>query len=195
MIDDKALEEAAAYVRAGHSYREAEKAFGVGRMSVWRKVNGRQGGAGPSRARKAEGMVLPEVRGDGPVYPDVDPEDKDEVIRRLRLENDILRGLQEVLKGRALSSLTNREKTLLIDWLRANTDHTLRELTDSLRISKSSYEYQRRAIAAGDRYAWLRPLVREEFEAEGGARGYRRFARTAPMTSRPRRPTRSGSAT
>ena len=144
------------------------------RMTVWRWVSGRHDGPGAkSPARKGGAMELPRVEGEGPDYPDVDPEDKDELIRRLRLENDILRGMQEVLKSPALGCSTNREKALLIDWLRANTDHTLRELTDSLRISKSSYEYQRRAMAAGDRYAWLRPLVAEEFWAEGGVRGYR----------------------
>lgn len=120
-----------------------------------------------------QSVKLPEVEGDDPIYPDVDPEDKDEIIRRLRLENDILRGMQEVLKAPALGCLTNREKTLLIEWLRAKTDHLLKELIDFLKISKSSYEYQRKAIARGDKYAWLRPLVKDEFWAEGGVRGYR----------------------
>ncbi|MFR7797052.1 MAG: hypothetical protein ACLU37_01895 [Collinsella sp.] len=34
---------------------------------------------------------LPRVVGDGPTYPDIDPEDKDALIERLQLENDILR--------------------------------------------------------------------------------------------------------
>ena len=164
-----------AYVREGHSYREAEAAFGVARMTVWRMVNGRGGGA-PSRERRPKGMDLPEVVGDGPVYPDVDPEDKDALIERLRLENDILRGMHAVLKGRALGCSTNREKSLLIDWLRANTGRPLRELTASLRISKSSYEHwhhkalhprpSRREEVAGD-------VERAFREAGGCARGYR----------------------
>lgn len=144
------------------------------RMSVWRWINGCHDGPGakaPARERRA--VKIPKVEGDGPIYPDVDPEDKDEIIRRLRLENDILRGLHEVLKGRALSSLTNRQKTLLIEWLRAKTDHPLKELIAFLRISKSSYNYQRKALAKGDKYAWLRPLVIKEFWAENAARGYR----------------------
>ena len=148
---------------------------GPSRMTVWRWINGAHDGRG-ARVRTAtrrRRMELPEIVGDGPIYPDIDPEDKDAVIDRLRLENEFLRGLQEVLKGRALSSLTNREKTLLIEWMRANTGRPLKELTAFLRISKSSYEYQRKAISRGDRYGWLRPLVIEEFEAEGGARGYR----------------------
>ena len=159
----------------GASFRQISQRLAYpSRITVWRWVNGRHDGPGakaPARERRT--VKLPRVEGDGPIYPDVDPEDKDEIIRRLRLENDILRGMQEVLKAPALGCSTNREKALLIGWLRANTDHPLKELTASLRISKSSYEYQRRALEGGDRYAWLRPLVAEEFWAEDGARGYR----------------------
>ena len=111
-------------------------------------------------------------RGGEPAYSGFDG-DMDERVRQLELENDILRGLVEVLKGASLGRLTNREKTVLIDWLRQTTGRPLKELTASLKISKSSYEYQRAAIARGGKYEWLRPLVAEEFHAEGGARGYR----------------------
>ena len=121
-------------------------------------------------------MDLPEVVGDGPIYPDVDPEDKDEVIRRLRLENDILRGTQEVLKGRALGCSTNREKSELIEWLRANTGRPLRELTASLRISKSSYEHWHHKALHPE--PTRRESIADDVERvfrEGGrcARGYR----------------------
>lgn len=42
------------------------------------------------------------MEGDGPVYPDIGPEDKDALIARLTLENDILRGVSEVLTGGGL---------------------------------------------------------------------------------------------
>ena len=124
--------------------------------------------------READVAVADErlPRGDEPAYSGFDG-DMDERVRQLELENDILRGLVEVLKGASLDRLTNREKTVLIDWLRQTTGRPLKELTASLRISKSSYEYQRKAIARGDKYEWLRPLVAEEFHAEGGVRGYR----------------------
>ena len=145
------------------------------RMTVWRWVNGRHDGQGPEKGPFGDGRAQMEVRveDDGPVYPDIGPEDKDALIERLTLENDILRELHEVLKAPALGSLTNREKTLLIDRLRAKAKWSLRELTVSLGISKSSYEYWRKALARGEKYAWLRPLVAEEFEAEKGVRGYR----------------------
>ena len=161
----------------GLTYREiADELRPMSRMTAWRLVNGSHDGPGTGPRQTRPGrtqMKPPKVVGDGPDFPDVDPDDKDEIIRRLRLENDVLRGMHEVLKGRALGSLTNREKALLINWLRANAKWSLKELTSFLGISKSSYEYQRRALEAGDRYAWLRPLVAEEFEAEGGLRGYR----------------------
>ena len=102
-------------------------------------------------------MDLPEVVGDGPIYPDIDPEDKDAISDRLMLENAILRGTQEVLKGRALGCSTNREKSELIEWLRANTARPLGELTASLRISKSSYEYWRAHLGDADVRGLLRP--------------------------------------
>ena len=140
----------------GFSYREAASELGISRMTAWRLANGvsRRSEATGRRSRK---MELPRVEGDGPVYPDIDPEDKDALIARLQLENDILRGAQEVLKGRALGCSTNREKSLLIEWLRANTGRPLGGLTASLRISKSSYEYWRAHLGDADVRGLLRP--------------------------------------
>jgi len=165
---------------AGLSVREIERELaGPSRMSVWRWTAGAHDGPGarvkrPARRRRR--MELPEVVGDGPIYPDIDPEDKDAVIDRLLLENAILRGTQEVLKGRALGCSTNREKSQLVEWLRANTARPLRELTASLRISKSSYEYWRRKLRRPGRT--LREEIADDveriFREEGDcARGYR----------------------
>ena len=49
----------------------------------------------------------------------------------------------------------------------------MKELTDSLRISKSSYEYQRRSLSRPDKYAGLRVRVRDAFEGANRSRGYR----------------------
>ena len=159
----------------GFTYREVESRLGISRMTAWRLANGvRQ--ASRAMGRRSEKVELPKVEGDGPIYPDIDPEDKDALIARLQLENDILRGAQEVLKGRALGCSTNREKSELIEWLRANTGRPLRELTASLKISKSSYEYWRRKLQNPE------PTLREAiagdvervFREDGGcARGYR----------------------
>ena len=69
--------------------------------------------------------------------------------------------------------MTNREKALVINELRATTGRSLKELTVSLTISKSSCEYQRRALARPDKHAGLRVRVREIFEGANGSRDYR----------------------
>ena len=69
--------------------------------------------------------------------------------------------------------MSNMEKTVLINKLRLESDRPLRELTDSLRISKSSYEYCRAKLRAKDRHAQLRIDIRRIFDGAGGTRGYR----------------------
>lgn len=58
----------------------------------------------------------------------------EEKVRQLELENDILRGVVDVSKGASLGSLTNREKTILVEHLRQATGRRLSELTAFLRI-------------------------------------------------------------
>lgn len=67
-------------------------------------------------------------------------------MRQLELENGILRAAAKIFKAESPSAMTNREKALVINELRATTGRSSRELTGSLRISKSSYEYQRAAL-------------------------------------------------
>lgn len=78
--------------------------------------------------------------------------DKAERICQLELENDVLRGVVDLLKAESLEKLTNREKTLIIDSLRLKTEYPLKELTTFLKISKSSYEYQHKVILGPDKY-------------------------------------------
>ena len=96
-----------------------------------------------------------------------------EKVRQLELENDILRGAVDVLKAEGLNEMTNVEKTRLIDKLRLETGRPLKELTGFLRISKSSYEYCRKAMSAADKYAGVREQIVEIFDGANGRRGYR----------------------
>ena len=82
-------------------------------------------------------------------------------------------GAIDLLKAGSLDAMSNMEKTVLIDKLRLETDRPLRELTGSLRISKSSYEYCRAKLRAKDRHAQLRADIRRIFDGAGGRRGYR----------------------
>lgn len=69
--------------------------------------------------------------------------------------------------------MSSMEKTVLVDKLRLESDRPLRELTGSLRISKSSYEYCRAKLRAKDRHARLMIDIRRIFDGAGGTRGYR----------------------
>lgn len=137
------VERARALRGAGLTVMEITEILGgPGKTSVWRWIRDVRKPAG----RAGGGMDLPRLVGDGPDYPDIDPEDKDALIERLRLENAVLRAVQDVLKAESLDGMSNREKTLVIDRLRPAGKWSLRELTSSLGISKSSYEYQRREL-------------------------------------------------
>ena len=148
-------------------------ALGVSSAAIvynWARKSERDG----RRARMAdgtEGKPTP-VAGPGRSFDDFDG-DLAEKVRRLELENDILRGAVDLLKAEGLDTMTNMEKTVLINGLRQRTGRPLKELIGFLRISKSSYEYCRGAMAAGDKYAGIRAKVVSIFDAADGRRGYR----------------------
>ena len=159
--------EAMEMARGGASCREIAEALGIGSPDVvryWLK------GGGTKEARMGGRARTPE--GDEPAYAGFEG-GLEERIRQLELENDILRGAVDLLKAGSLGSMGNMEKTVLIDKLRLETDRPLRELTGSLRISKSSYEYCRAKLRAKDRHAQLRIDIRRIFDGAGGRRGYR----------------------
>lgn len=56
----------------------------------------------------------------------------EERMRQLEPEDDILRGVVEVLKAASLDALTNREKTPAMEHLRQTTGHALKDLNRSL---------------------------------------------------------------
>ena len=83
---------------------------------------------------------------------------------RLRLEYDILKKASEVLKkaeGINLQTISNREKAEVIDVLRDK--YRLKELLETLQISKSSYCYQENRIHGLDKYANLRTEIQAVF--------------------------------
>ena len=101
--------------------------------------------------------------------------DEAERIRQLELENDVLRGVVDLLKVGSLEKLTNAEKTLIVNNWRLKTGHPLREIIAFLKISKSSYEYQRSAMRRPDKYADLRKLINESFIAHDARWGSERI--------------------
>ncbi len=91
-----------------------------------------------------------------------------------KMEVAVWKGAAELVKkdpGIDPESLANKEKAILVGALRAT--FPLNDLLGYIELARSSYYYQEKALSAPDKYADLRMLVREEFEAECGARGHR----------------------
>ena len=97
-------------------------------------------------------------------------------IRRLQLEKDLLKKANELLKkelGIDRQHLTNREKTQLVDALRAA--YTLAELLCELDLPRSSYFYHRARLEVADKYAEVRQAMTDIFERNYRCYGYRRI--------------------
>jgi putative transposase len=97
-------------------------------------------------------------------------------IRRLQLEQDILKKANEIVKkdvGINRQRLTNREKTLLVDALRQTYD--LGELLKEVGLARSSYFYHRARLDIADRYVEVRRSLNEIFESNHRCYGYRRM--------------------
>jgi len=97
-------------------------------------------------------------------------------IRRLQLEQDLLKKANEIIKkdtGIDQQPLTNREKTQLIDALRQS--YSLTELLNGTSLARSSYFYHRRRLGVADKYAEVRRTMAEIFEHNHRCYGYRRM--------------------
>ncbi len=97
-------------------------------------------------------------------------------VYQLQLEKDVLEKAAEIIKkdqGISLKTLTNREKTQVIDTLR--NKYSLKELLSVFNMSKISYCYQANVIRRPDKYEKHRELIRSSFDASNGTYGYRRI--------------------
>jgi len=97
-------------------------------------------------------------------------------IKRLKLERDVLEVTAEIIKkdpGVAPKNLANKEKALLVDALR--NDHPLKDLLCCVKMSRSSYFYQRARLLAEDKYREVRHRIKDLFNENGGRYGYRRI--------------------
>ena len=97
-------------------------------------------------------------------------------IHRLRLQKDVLVEVAKVLKkdedGNP-QTLSNREKTIVIDVLRKS--FKLKDLLEVMELSKSSYFYQRTAQSKTDKYAQVKKQIIETFNRNYRCYGYRRI--------------------
>ena len=97
-------------------------------------------------------------------------------VQRLQMERDALEVAGIMLKkfgGIDLKTMSNREKTIVIDALRDK--YRLAELFEMLDISRSSYYYQHQVIAQPDRDDVFREPIRNAFTENYGEYGYRRI--------------------
>ena len=97
-------------------------------------------------------------------------------IRRLRLEQDLLKKANELLKkelGIDRQDLTNREKTQLVDALRST--YGLTELLHEAGLPRSSYFYHRARLDVADKYVDVRRVMADIFERNYRCYGYRRM--------------------
>ena len=95
-------------------------------------------------------------------------------IRRLRLEQDLLKKANELLKkdlGIDRRLLTNREKTQLVDALRPI--YTVAELLCEVSLPRSSYFYHRARLQVADKYVEARQAMTDIFERNYRCYGYR----------------------
>jgi len=97
-------------------------------------------------------------------------------IRRLQLEQDILKKANELLKkdlGINPLLLTNREKTQLVDALRST--YKLAELLCVVGLARSSFFYHLARLQAADQYAEVRLAMADIFQRNYRCYGYRRM--------------------
>jgi len=97
-------------------------------------------------------------------------------IRRLQLEQDLLKKANELLKkdlGIDQQLLTNREKTQLVDALRST--YKLTDLLSEIGLPRSSYFYHRARLEVTDKYVEVRRAMAGIFERNYRCYGYRRM--------------------
>lgn len=178
MYDRHKVEEALEALSLSFSIRQAAELVGASPSAVQARACGRlphERGAriGATGTRRKAAKVTDGKAGARGLY---DPPASGPLagLTPNQVENLLLRAVLDDLKGGGspLGSMSNRSKCELGERLRRATGLPLRCVTAFLRISKSSYEYHRARLGR-DRYAWLRPWVRELFAWMGGGRGYR----------------------
>jgi putative transposase len=146
--------------------------LGVSRPSLYNWKNQLLGhDAPPSMKRKQDSPPSPER---AELEQQVEALRQD--IRRLRLEQDLLKKANELLKkdlGIDQRPLTNREKTQLVDALRPT--YALPDLLREVGLPRSSYFYHRARLDAADKYLEVRRAMTGIFERNYRCYGYRRM--------------------
>ncbi|MBT1167319.1 IS3 family transposase [Bifidobacterium simiarum] len=167
------------FLRTGDA-RKAAGSVGCTVQSVyaWARRYREEGGMGLATGRDDVKPPAPGVA-DGDARDAGDVEALRRQVEALRLENAVMRETIRVLKADDPrldpSMLTNGERARVVDAIRG--EFGLARALDAMGLKRSTYYYERGAVAAGDRYAVLRARVTGLFEAGGRVWGYRRIHR------------------
>ena len=164
----------------GESIKYVSEDIGYSRASIyqWRKRYLKEGTLGLMNNKNIPSGELKE--GTTPSEPIVAPSNELAELKaqmlEMQMEIDILKETINVLKkdpGIDQAALSNREKAVIIDALK--TKYSLPHLLKKLRISKSSYYYQEKALIQPDKYFSLRIHIKELFTENKNRYGYRRI--------------------
>lgn len=159
--------------------REVAKKYGVTRAALYRWKSQLLGSGSPVKRRSANGGPQ-SSRDTNELESEVESlrkqvEDLRSEVHRLQLERDVLAATAAILKkeGADPAALSNREKSLITSALLGK--YRLRDLLRSLGLAKSSYFYQKAAMAAPDKLAAVRERIRIAFTQSERRYGYRRI--------------------
>lgn len=182
-------------VDGGMSLREAERATGVSRETVRRWRGGLEPGEGSLYALAMDAGDGKEAPMDGrPRLGDLpdDPGELKRIIFDMQFEIDLTRAAVDILKkgaGADPGTLSNREKTALVDALSRKASptgrpYTISFLTSSLRLARPTF-YRLRKRIGEDPDADIRDRVAEACASHPGF-GYRRVKRLLGAVSEKR---------
>ena len=159
----------------GESVKSVSEEIGYSRVSIytWRKRYLQGGVFSLMNTKNIKPEKLPDTDG---MMPSEEVESFRKQIYELQLEVDILKETINVLKkdpGADLNDLKNREKVAVIDAVKEK--YPLPVLLRKMKLSRSSYYYQIKAIATEDKYKHLRHEVARIFLENKARYGYRRI--------------------
>jgi putative transposase len=170
----------------GESPTLVAKELGVSSGAVicnWRRVHLGEGSLKPMKKRlkppHEEHSEVTETKGEAPkTYEELKKAYEALQVERekLALERDVLAMTIEILKkdpGVNPEALSNREKVVIVDAM--GNQFSRPRVMEHLKLPRSSYYYTKSAIAAADKYADVRRIIRDLFEQNRSAYGYRRI--------------------
>ena len=159
----------------GESVKSVSEEIGYSRASIytWRKRYLQGGVFSLMNTKNIKPEKLPDTDG---MMPSEEVESFRKQIYELQLEVDILKETINILKkdpGADLNDLKNREKVAVIDAMKEK--YPLPVLLRKMKLSRSSYYYQIKAITTEDKYKHLRHEVARIFLENKARYGYRRI--------------------